>query len=973
MRLSLQITSFIAILVIASSSPVLAGDIDTSRDSTRAELIRLLKEANDLAQARYPDSALTLCEPLVERTRNEFGENDSTYARAITVLGTCYYYKADYGRCEVLFEEALGIRENVFQPGDFRIVNLIFNLGEIYRRRVKLEKSELYLNRALNLWKEYFGETHKKVGATHGSLGALYMMRGDFATAELYYKKWSEISKKAVGEDHPNHASALRNLAILYCRHGDWEKAERYFAEALRIFENAYGLIHPAVAWSLMGLGDIQVEQGQFEEAEPYYNRALDIRREFFRGDHPYVANSYSKMAVLNAYQGQYAPAESLFNRAIEIYLQVNGPDDTGVCEPMRQLGIMLANHGRYDEGIALIERSLEIRESAQGPNHFRIPSCYYNLALANCYTGDYDIGLEYFDKLLKSRQSLLDILFSSASENLKLKYAREYSILSPSLFSLALLDESDKSKSRSLEMILKSKAFVLDAVAAEKKIAFCSYDDNILKMTDRLSSVHTEIANLTISGGGDLESEIYNIRLKSLYDIKDSIETELSGRCSEFSENLSRKRFTADDVANSLPENAVLWEFVKYRPFDFGPTGSFKERTGEPRYLAFSLDHSGKIEITDLADAYLIDSLISESLENISDAPQEIYSGHEKLAETRLADITADLYDLIFAPLVENLNEDARIFISPDGQLSLLPFEILPCPDGEYVMEKYHLSYLSSGRDLLKFDDNDRLLERNALVVADPDFDMTLIADNNPKTFQLSAVGDINSYFPVRGDCMAEYFNPLPATLVEGETITRLLSEKAGLEVEFYHGINASEALLKSMNDPPKILHLATHGYICSENKDGIRSTNPLLNSGLVLAGANRIFDEGSGGNIIGEDGILTSLEVSALDLVGTDLVVLSACQTGTGETVSGEGVFGLRRAFQHAGARSIVMSMWSVPDKQTRELMQGFYENWLSGDSKSGALRKSALKILSDRRESIDSAHPLFWGGFVLAGDPE
>jgi CHAT domain-containing protein len=193
------------------------------------------------------------------------------------------------------------------------------------------------------------------------------------------------------------------------------------------------------------------------------------------------------------------------------------------------------------------------------------------------------------------------------------------------------------------------------------------------------------------------------------------------------------------------------------------------------------------------------------------------------------------------------------------------------------------------------------------------------------------------------------------------------------------YFGRDAAEKALKAADMPPSVLHIATHSYFCPKanfSGTGELYENPLLYSGLVLAGANRsILREGDSAYATQaiDDGLLSSLEVSGLNLIGTELAVLSACQSGLGEVRSGEGVFGLRRAFQHAGVRSIIMSMWSVPDRQTRELMQMFYENWLSGQSKSAALRQAALAILAQKRESTGSAHPLFWGGFVLVGDPD
>jgi CHAT domain-containing protein len=257
----------------------------------------------------------------------------------------------------------------------------------------------------------------------------------------------------------------------------------------------------------------------------------------------------------------------------------------------------------------------------------------------------------------------------------------------------------------------------------------------------------------------------------------------------------------------------------------------------------------------------------------------------------------------------------------------------------------------------------------------------MSGLADKNAKT---EGIGYAFSHQPVRGpstgnECLKEIFQPLPGTYDEGMAIFNLFKSEKKFRAEYLHGSEASEETLKSRKEPPAILHLATHGYFCPQiglSDNAEQNGNPLIYSGLVLAGSNRFItlpDDYNSQDLPSEDGILTALEVSGLNLGSTDLVVLSACQTGLGEVVSGEGVFGLRRAFQHAGSRSIIMSMWSIPDKQAQMLMRGFYSNWLSGGSKSGALRNASLELLSRRRAESGTAHPLFWGGFVLVGDPD
>ena len=950
-----------------------SGKIDPGETLSRTNLIHQLESANELALAWHPDSALDLCLPLVEITKSEFGKNDSTYARALEVLGTCYYYLGEYDRCDTLFEEILRIRTGVFDLGDFRIINVIFRLGQIYSRQVKLAKAEEYLTKAIALWEKYFGVDYKKYGTALGELGELYLIEGDFSKAEEYCRRWVKISGNLLGENHPNYGSAVKNLATLYCRHADWEKARLQFQKALEIFESNYGPIHPVVARCLMGLGDIAVKQRRFDMAGDYYDRALKIRRGFFMDFHPEIAECYARIAALDALQGKFAPAESLYNRAIEIDTLVNGPEHIQVCESMRQLGMLIANNGRFEEGKALVERSLEIRMNAQGPHHYRIPSCFDNLALINCYLGDYNTGREYYRRLLDSRLNFLKVIFAGASEDQKLRYAGEYSIMEHSLFSMAIIDGSRESRKLALEMLLNGKAFVLDAVAAEKKIAYCKDDDRINIIVDRLSDIYREIASLTLLGSNDSENEIYGRRLNSLYEIKDSLETIMSEKCSEYNDVPDNNAITSEDVASALPPQGVLWEFARYRPFDFAAKGGFMERTGQPGYLVFTLNHEGDIRLFVLGGASVIDSLINESLVSIDKAPEKIYLGNENQSELELIRTTSSLYDIVFAPLAEDLDEDAEIYISPDGNLNLFPLGILPCPDSEYVVEKYHLSYLSSGRDLLKINDSDSRSEGHALVVADPDFDMNMKTDNKTQIRQSPNV-DLTSFLPVRaGDCLTNYWSPLPETFHEGEIIADLLNKNANYKVEFSYGSAASERLLKNLDSPPEILHMATHGYYCPDgvNTQGNGVSNPLLGSGLVLSGANRVLENLSRTEGQGEDGILTSLEISGLNLAGTDLAVLSACQSGSGEVMSGEGIFGLRRAFQHAGVRSIIMSLWSIPDKQTRQFMTYFYGEWLSGELKSEALRNASLRIISDRREKYGAAHPLFWGGFILAGD--
>jgi CHAT domain-containing protein len=376
---------------------------------------------------------------------------------------------------------------------------------------------------------------------------------------------------------------------------------------------------------------------------------------------------------------------------------------------------------------------------------------------------------------------------------------------------------------------------------------------------------------------------------------------------------------------------------------------------------------------IKDLGDAARIDTLVTAARDLIYKAQGQVYSPAAVTAEERLREVTSQMYDLVFAPLAEASNGESNLIISPDGMLNLLPFEILPAPDGSYVIENYRISYLSSGRDLLKYK-GDEPHDGEMIVMADPAFDGTAdLADAAPSPTMTASVSE-EMYGPeMRGitDCLETSFSPLGHTRQEAQSVAGQL-KAARMPVREFYDVKAAEDALKNLQAPPQVLHLATHGFFCETGEpEASTKDNPLLRSGLVLTGANKTIAGESDPNAT-EDGILTALEVSGLNLVGTDLAVLSACESGMGDFVNGEGLFGLRRAFQHAGVETIIMSLWSVPDKETSQLMDGFYRRWLEGSSKRDALRESALEVLAQSREKRGCGHPLLWGGFILAGNP-
>ncbi len=330
-----------------------------------------------------------------------------------------------------------------------------------------------------------------------------------------------------------------------------------------------------------------------------------------------------------------------------------------------------------------------------------------------------------------------------------------------------------------------------------------------------------------------------------------------------------------------------------------------------------------------------------------------------------------------MFDSLLPALGGCKRLLVAPDGDLTRLPFQVLPTRDGGRLIDEYHISYLGAGRDLLRFRVPNSGRPREPLVIADPDLDL-----GEKAVIEAPTAGRLSRDFDLR----TLHFEQLPGTRVEGEQIAKMLGVRAWL------GTAALEASLKACRSP-RILHLATHGFFLPDQKRDLNEDrgqqlssfgaasgnhpnrmlaagleNPLLRSGLALAGANTWC---RGGSLppAAEDGLLTAEDVSGLDLLDTELVVLSACETGLGEVRTGEGVFGLRRAFVLAGTKGLVMSLWKVPDQETCKLMEDFYAGILKpGQSRAEALRAAQLAM----KEKEDYRDPLYWGAFIYEGDP-
>ena len=555
------------------------------------------------------------------------------------------------------------------------------------------------------------------------------------------------------------------------------------------------------------------------------------------------------------------------------------------------------------------------------------------------------------------------------------------------------------------LDTTLQRKGLVLDSLSDERRALLTSDSAEIAGVARKYNEASSQLATMTLSGPGNRPAEEYRKDLEALEKERESLEGKLAELSSVFASRKKIEEVDSDQISELLHSQSVLIEFVKFTFYDFQ-----KKMEQSPRYIAYILvskNRGGPILI-DLGDGDVIDRAIYDFRQEISRGPELIATEGEKEAEQKLKEKGKKLYELIFLPLSPHIFSYRELYLCTDGNLNLIPFSVFSDENGSYLIERYQINYLSSGRDLLRYEKK-KESRGNVVILAGPDYNARMgINAASAGTDEGSDTIKTRSSTVRSFDLKNVLWTELPGTISEAETISSKLSD---LKVDVYVGEFATEKVVKNL-DSPSILHIATHGFFLedqnfsdvsdSEEIRGIKMKtssengavkvpawsdnksagnnensktneqleNPLLRSGLVFAGANNL---GKYAVPAGEDdGILTALEISGLRLWDTDMVVLSACETGLGEVHKGEGVFGLRRAFQLAGARTIVMSMWEVPDKETIDLMSDMYSYINEKARKSDALHFATLKALFERRAANEAAHPFFWGAFVIVGDP-
>ena len=828
-------------------------------------------------------------------------------------LAALYRAMGEYPKAEPLYQEALRIRQKVLGPEHPYTALSLNNLAVLYKDMGEYAKAEPLYEEALRIRQKVLRPEHPDTAMSLNNLGSLYQSMGEYAKAEPLYQEALRIQQKVLGPEHLSTALSLNNLAVLYWAMGEYPKAEPFYQEVLRIRQKVLGPEHPDTAISLNNLAVLYQDIGEYAKAEPLFQEVLRIRQKVLGLEHPDTAISLNNLAGLYWAMGEYAKAEPLDQEALRIRQKVLGPEHPYTALSLYNLGSLYQSMGEYAKAEPLDREALRVFQKVLGPEHPYSAESLDNLALLEFDLGRIDEATALARQASAAELTFLSKIFSFTSEQQRLAYLN---IFHPyNLFPFLKGTEADLANA-----VLRYKGVVLDSIVEDRLLAEATQGSEDQKLVEQLNLDKTQLGQLLLQPAQKLSAET-NQRIEALEGEVEKIESQLAQHVAGLGQARHALSVSLEQVQPAILSDAALIEYLRYGHY-------LGKEKWEQRYGALVLLSKGAPLWIPLGKATEIERLVRRYGSVVRGSPQE-----EELSENLQA-----LYEALWAPIGQALpSQTKRIIISPDGELNFISFATLLTKDKQFLAQTYEVQYVASGRDLLR--EPKPSTTKEVVLFANPDFDLASTAmlaksDNGSGSIRGGEKRDVEDWS----------FESLTGTQKESDELTKKFIGWGWTPTDFTAKEATKEALVKIHS--PYILHLATHGFFAKEDPTATQTDallndrqsviksrffkNPMHRSGLALAGAQTTIEAWQRDEVppVENDGILTAEDVSTLDLQGTWLVTLSACDTGSGEARAGEGVMGLRRGFIQAGAQNLLMTLWPISDEITVQIMSDFYD---------------------------------------------
>ena len=753
--------------------------------------------------------------------------------------------------------------------------------------------------------------------------------------------------------------------------------------------------------------------QGRYSESLPLREHSLAVLEQSGGAEHPDVAFALVGLAAVCKTLGDHERALALAQRGFNIAEKSYGAENPKLVVFLVSLAGAFLARGDFDTALELCRRALRIDQNAFGNAHPSVVTDFNLLALASLQQGDLQLSREYLWSTLDTLRRYFSGLFLQQPGDNALAYLSRAFFLEEMYHSLcggvgkgpATIVNSAGAERLSLDKAL------LEEIETAQLAAELDSRTRAQPLWEHYQTVRAHLARLSELKLDTAERETKRRQLEA--ELSEA-ESRVAARVALLTQSIRERNLRLSDIAGALPARSALIDYVEFHRYDCTTKTNEAKELRYAAYLTFPLLSNSTnlvVERVDLGEAAPINEEVEFICKRMSSG-----MGYER------SDVSTALQRLgeqVYAPLAKYLTNVSHLIVCPDGQLSRVPFEMLRVGD-KFLIEEKTISYITSGREIVRLqsgsgetpDPSLPVAATNAagqagrlsyvgpsLVMGGPDFDLDL-SKAGSASFQLAGSAGIPARrsadakqdalplagrMPVLRSLSRDYrgmkFAPLPGADAEARGVAKLLGGDCVLRV----GPEAREAELKAAVSP-RVLHLATHGFFLSDQDfkrtNALRDSwignsgtrwnaslpkdeweNPMVRCGIALAGANHA---GQITNAVAEDGVLTGLEASLLNLQGTELVILSACDTGKGEVRIGEGVMSLRRAFRIAGAQTVLASQWPVNDKATSQLMTEFIRRWRSGAPRAKAWREAQLSLL----HSKEFASPYFWAAFTLTG---
>lgn len=937
---------------------------------------------------------------LMDATRSQYGEEHPT---AIGMMNNYAILLEDLGEVKEALPyaaEALRLRQKVLGPKHSHTITSMRTYSDVLIKLRRLDEAKQIMAEAIAISAEVFGSDSKEFGSALASYGNSLRSQGHYAAARDYYLQALEAYRKSIGEEHRYTAMTYQNLGSLEYHLGDWVASRSYQEKALQIRVKLLGYQHPDLAASYYGLGQLSDELGDDASAKLYYEMAYEGFKKSYGEKHPETATALSALGRMHVYNKDYAKARTALEKTLETRRQLFDEDNPYTASSYEDLSLLCKATGDFKEAVAYAERSHEILQKIHPPGHPQIACSLTTLSSACLYAGRYQESLNYAKRateLYRAREvnhphtilayqrwaaaaaamedwsQAVEAIDSELridrdyrarvlptlqdTEQLQYLYPMNYA-LSADLW-LAYQQRADKHiRELSTGWLINGKAVGLEALAQYNNLQGPAAEAALHELRQVRDQLASHTASVVPKDQQDaLQKKIGELRLQEARLIRKV--GELASAAAE-----SDLWITPEQVRAAIPADAVLVDIIEVGEFDFR-----KNAWGLDHYIAWVTKSGGETEVVDLGSADAIDDAVKAARQVLEIGPSELTEKGEVAAEAEARAKLQALADLVLAPLMPHLQGSKQLIVSPDRQLWLVPWAALPVDANKYLVEDFAVNFVNSARDLVS--QREPPSSAAAAIFADPAYDSDSANSRMRQPGQTRALHQLGQLPQVAR---------LPATAVEAKAIKPSVDALSPQPAQLRMGDQATEAAFKNLAQP-RILVLSTHGFFYPDKvSDGLKDEtllgdnassrrkdfqSPLLRCGLLLAGCNQRNGTGST-----NDGILTGLEIVGSDLRGTELVVLSACETGIGAVHNGEGVAGLRQAFQVAGAQSVAATLWQIPDLDTARLMNDFFRNLAAGKDKSAALREAQVSRIKSRRNRYGAAHPFYWGAFTLTG---